>query len=117
MNEIKPVAWRRAWSFGGPKPEKVKNNDGRLVWPSAWKFNDVTIAKLDDRDIALYDEGSVKNLIAESDELRKDAERYRWLRLHAGKDDGEVEVFIGNESWAPGHLDAQIDAAMKEQAE
>lgn len=57
------------------------------------------------------------NRRGEIEALVKDAGRYRWLRSHAGKDDGEVEVFIGNESWAPGHLDAQIDAAMKEQAE
>lgn len=51
-------------------------------------------------------------LRAELAEKSKDAERYAWLRERAGQDDDFVEIFIDNESYAPGHLDAQIDSAM-----
>lgn len=50
---------------------------------------------------------------AEAEGFKKDAERYRWMRDHAGKDDDLVEIFIDQESYAPGHLDAQVDAAME----
>ena len=46
-------------------------------------------------------------------ELVRDAERYRWLRDNNGIENSfAVEVFIEGESYAPGHLDAQIDTAL-----
>lgn len=57
----------------------------------------------------------VEELRAELAAKSKDAERYAWLRERAGQDDDFVEIFIDNESYAPGHLDAQIDQAMGEE--
>lgn len=59
-------------------------------------------------------------LRAQIEALLRDAKRYAWLRSRAGQKDGAVEIFIQDESYSPGHLDAQVDeamAAMKEQAE
>lgn len=62
---------------------------------------------------ALAAESDLAESRAEVEGLKKDAERYRWLRDHAGKDEDQVEIFIEQESYAPGHLDAQVDAAME----
>lgn len=62
----------------------------------------------------------LRRLAAENDALRKDAERYRWLRdAPIGDDDQEwisVALFdIGGVSGIDGkELDTAIDAAMKE---
>lgn len=56
----------------------------------------------------------VADLRAELAAKSKDAERYAWLRERAGQDDDFVQIFIDNESYAPGHLDAQVDSAMGE---
>ena len=73
-------------------------------------------------DVSKFSE-LVKDRDREIDRLRaelaaksKDAERYAWLRDRAGQDGDRVEIFIDNESYAPGHLDAQVDDAMGEQA-
>lgn len=58
--------------------------------------------------------GSAQPTLAED---TQDAERYRWLRKQHDKGDDSVTVFIGDEQHVPGHLDAQIDAAMAAQAE
>lgn len=59
-------------------------------------------------------DNEIDRLRAELAAKSKDAERYAWLRERAGQDDDFVEIFIDNESYAPGHLDAQIDSAMGE---
>lgn len=64
-----------------------------------------------------YTAGDFERLRAEAEALRKDAERYRWLR--DGADDGEWECF--ESKWlikhdvygqGPADLDAAIDAAI-----
>ncbi|HYD33020.1 MAG TPA: hypothetical protein VEA39_00495 [Methylophilaceae bacterium] len=46
--------------------------------------------------------------------LRDDAARYRWLRDNSGQQNRfEVEIFIEGEMHGPGHLEAQVDAAMR----
>lgn len=50
---------------------------------------------------------AIREVLAERDELRKDAERYRWLR---DSPDSEPVVRLFRREW-----DAAIDAAMKEQ--
>lgn len=63
-------------------------------------------------------------LLAERDSMKKDAERYRWLRRHATLDGGsdyhfpEVHAWEYKEGAEPneqyGSLDTAIDAAMQE---
>ena len=52
-------------------------------------------------EIPLYDQATV-------DELRRDAERYRWLR-----DDAFQATAARIVQMLPGHMDAEIDAAMQ----
>jgi hypothetical protein len=54
---------------------------------------------------------------AEIEALRKDAERYRWLRENrvSENDDGEKCVYFWADFGYSGGLDAAIDAAMREQ--
>lgn len=61
-------------------------------------------------------------LLAERDALRKDAERYRWLRNNwfriYGKNLGERGIFLEvgadwNAAGRPGHVDEAIDQAMQ----
>ena len=45
---------------------------------------------------------------------RQDAERYQWLRKNNGvRNHYGVEIYIDGEAHAPGHLDAQVDDAMR----
>ena len=60
---------------------------------------------------------------AECERLRKDAERYRWLRNESQSRDDEVPIVViwkanghGQECCAKDELDAAIDAARKEGA-
>ena len=56
----------------------------------------------------------IEELIAERDALRKDAERYRWLRDPASKD--AYDTFAAAYFNAgPEGMDAAIDAAMAQQ--
>lgn len=52
--------------------------------------------------------------LAKAEGDAQDAARYRWLRDRNGaQDDGvPVEIFIDEEAYSPGFLDAQVDAAM-----
>ncbi|MBV2180939.1 MAG: hypothetical protein KUL86_06845 [Castellaniella sp.] len=49
-----PVAYIRRWAFDGVKPEKVRNENGRLVWSFKHKLRDVTKGKCLDDDVPLY---------------------------------------------------------------
>jgi hypothetical protein len=60
----------------------------------------------------------IERLQAENAELRKDAERYQWLRdagygfdIAVREEDGEGEQWV--HGYPPEELDASIDAAMK----
>lgn len=83
------------------------------------KANETCIAQIAD---ALFGEPGlslmeISNRGAEIEQMAKDAGRYAWIRDRSGQHDQQVEVFINDELYAPGHLDAQVDEAMKEQAE
>lgn len=65
---------------------------------------------------------SIAALLAERAELKRDAERYRWLRDNWFQIYGEsrgrdgIRISIGdiwNHAGVPGHVDAAIDAAMQ----
>ena len=66
------------------------------------------------RDIGLVREEAfmtgVAHLKAENEALRRDAERYRWLRYEAPPDIGDMASVM--DSHDPSELDAAIDAAM-----
>jgi acetoin utilization deacetylase AcuC-like enzyme len=38
----KPTAFIRRWALDGEKPEKERNDNGRMVWPVKFKFLPVT---------------------------------------------------------------------------
>lgn len=66
--------------------------------------------------------GIVRAILAERAELKRDAERYRWLRDNWFQIYGEskgrdgIRISIGdiwNHAGVPGHVDAAIDAAMQ----
>jgi len=61
--------------------------------------------------------GAMDKMVFESNSLKADAERYRWLRKRVGVDEyNEHGVFLpsGNSRIIPTMTDAAIDAAMKE---
>lgn len=74
------------------------------------------VRESDDGDYVLYED--YEALKAEFEELRKDAERYRWLREKCGSSGlltiAKVGAFELN-AWSGDDPDAAIDAAMAEQ--
>jgi hypothetical protein len=74
------------------------------------------MSAIDPKDLHEMAEGNLSNYVrdhihAAADEieaLRKDAERYRWLRDEAFQATAARIVQM-----LPGHMDAEIDAAMK----
>lgn len=140
-NEIKPVAWRCIWSKSG-KPAWEQYHDESDPMPEQWDVRPNEVRPLYDlsaidrliarargfRAIAneaagmLEDaEDRIDRLTAERDELRADAERYRWLRRLEGECDSAacVNFNIGFD-WIEAHgveLDAAIDAARAKEVE
>ena len=53
MNET-PRAWMRRWFFDGETPNKVRNNAGRLCWPSKFKWLPVTPQRILPDDVPLF---------------------------------------------------------------
>lgn len=49
-----PVAWQRAWDAAGERPQKERNPNGRMAWPTRFKALPVTKAKMFDDDVPLY---------------------------------------------------------------
>jgi hypothetical protein len=79
------------------------------------KGNLKTIVEFYEENVALKDSNKRlafhnKNLQAEVERLRKDAERYRWLREHVAEIDFWGDEFVLDRE----QLDEHIDAAMKE---
>ena len=58
---------------------------------------------------------ALKEARAAPAQAQEDAARWQWLRTAHDRDDGSVQVFIGDEEHGPGHLDAQVDAARSAQ--
>jgi len=54
LAEAEPVAWMRRWAFDNIVPAKVRNENGRLVWPREYKFAEVTKIKYFATDVPLY---------------------------------------------------------------
>lgn len=51
----RPVrAWMRRWYFDGRVPHKQRNENGRMVWPTEFKFMPVTPDKVMADDVPLY---------------------------------------------------------------
>jgi hypothetical protein len=48
-----PIAWARKWHVDGEKPEKRRNENGRLAWPQKFKFLPVTQHKIFPDDVPL----------------------------------------------------------------
>lgn len=102
MDTIKPVAWRCIWRKSGWE----QYHDETDPLPEKWdcKPNEV---------IALYDQETV-------DALRKDAERYRWLRQHYASANFEPHdhagmdlIFAVPQGAVSGNCDKTIDGLMQ----
>lgn len=51
--ETKPIAWMRRWAFDNVVPAKVRNKNGRLVWPREYKFVEISRVKICADDVPL----------------------------------------------------------------
>lgn len=70
----------------------------------------------DESPISLFHADDVAKLQAENEALRKDADRYRWLRDNDWLTEGLLKIFWSHEEFEQligDELDAAIDAAMK----
>lgn len=69
-------------------------------------------------NLALEVKSGYENLLAENEQLRKDAERYRFLRDKANANKGNPFISILNNGvfsqWTGGNADEAIDKAMAE---
>ncbi len=50
----------RKWAFDGEEPHKEKRENGRLAWPTKYKFLPVTPNKCLEDDIPLYRKEELK---------------------------------------------------------
>lgn len=56
--QVRPRAWMRRWYFDGETPHKERNENGRIAWPTKFKFMPVTPHKVMADDVPLYAGGS-----------------------------------------------------------
>lgn len=89
------LGYARKWHADGEVPAKVKNENGRMAWPTKFKFLAVTPNRVFPTDVALVDRAAVTELLTAAlgarDALRKVAEgkvaptnvRRQLDRLHA----------------------------------
>ena len=102
-----PVAWVAADTLNSPHPTCISS----LAYMSQLDL------ERGREYVPLYSEATVRALLAEVDALRKDAERYRWLRERIAGKEHVDEDFANNPGYSDGEVlakevDAAIDAAI-----
>lgn len=103
-----------AWYYKHATREHLKRLMYRPMHKVGENYEEIELIRLSDYE----------TLQAECEKLRKDAERYRWLRRHATLDGGSDYHFPEVHAWEYkegaqsneqyGSLDCAIDAAMQE---
>jgi hypothetical protein len=110
MNDLHTEAWRISWPSGVDGLDNVKYHGTNAVADyRACVHPDATSREMVYRDEA---EAAIREAERERDALRKDAERYRFLRNpepFRTMDKGRMGVVLGN---FEDDLDAAIDAAI-----
>ena len=100
----------RAFLYQNPNPTIEQ------AWDAAWKHAQKTFHARSMRDM----EKQIADLQAECEQLRKNAERYRWLRDRIGGHEQIEDEFVGHPGYSLSDLmapeiDAAIDAAMEKE--
>jgi len=60
----RPRAWMRRWYFDGETPHKERNAQGRIAWPTKFKFLPVTPHRVLSDDVPLYAGDDARDLAA-----------------------------------------------------
>lgn len=79
ISEISPRAWMRRWKYNGEEPKKEKNENGRLAWPSKFKFLPVTESMIFKDDIPLVPVEDLQHLKSQIQEQEIEINRLRAL--------------------------------------
>lgn len=61
---MKIMGYARRWHADGEVPAKVKNENGRMVWPAKFKWLSVTEHKTFNTDVGLVSADDVAELVA-----------------------------------------------------